>query len=515
MNHTIEKRKNLRVVVALLLVVNILTVAQSASANGFSCGSAITNGPTYDAGTSQYQISTVAHLEAVRDNSSSWNCSFLLLNDIVSSPSTSWNSVIGTPTPFTGIFDGGGFKISGINIVTSTNDTGLFGVVENPGVIKNLGFTGSVESPTGTNVGGLVGKSTGRIENSYATGNVRGYRTVGGLAGYNDGGTIQNSYATGSVIGQMFIGGLLGTSYGYGGTGLITGSFARGSVTGDQDVGGLVGFNYGPITNSYSMGNVDAVTDIGGLVGYNDGGAISKTYSTGNISGTSAVGSLVGTNDSGIVSDSFSSGEAIDSSNVRFDPQPFIGSGSGTVGIVTTSEMKAISTFGAATWDIVAGWTATGIVWGICTRENNGFPFLNWQFTSQDNACVEPATDNASNSTNGQTPTAAPTSPNVEVAPFKGNVRIAQFAGNSPRLTASLKRQVRAALAKFPQATQVSCRGYVKTDALNTRRKVKLSRDRARAVCNYFQQLKPTLRTSIDNGKATSGQRRVLVTLSN
>jgi len=101
---------------------------------------------------------------------------------------------------------------------------------------SNCGVTG-----TGGSCAGLVGGSTGIIENCYATGNVSGYRNVGGLVGIsNDPGYINNSYAIGNVNGDyMYIGGLVGWC-----NSNISYSYAQGNVTGINSttyVGGLVG----------------------------------------------------------------------------------------------------------------------------------------------------------------------------------------------------------------------------------------------------------------------------------
>ena len=58
-------------------------------------------------------------------------------------------------------------------------------------------------------------------------GSVGGSKYVGGLVGFNNGGTISNSYATGGVSGESNVGGLVGYS-----TGAVTNSYATGSVTG-------------------------------------------------------------------------------------------------------------------------------------------------------------------------------------------------------------------------------------------------------------------------------------------
>ena len=108
--------------------------------------------------------------------------------------------------------------------VTSTSGGGLVGENRN-GTITNSYVTGSV---TGTGVtshmGGLVGWNIfGSITNSYATGSVTGSGSVGGLVGRNDRSTITNSYATGSVTGMSIssiVGGLVGRN-----SGTITNSY--------------------------------------------------------------------------------------------------------------------------------------------------------------------------------------------------------------------------------------------------------------------------------------------------
>ena len=104
---------------------------------------------------------------------------------------------------------------------------------------------------------------------------MNGYDSVGGLVGWNNGGTIQNSYATGSVNGYDSVGGLVGWNNG----GTIQNSYVTGSVSGDDYVGGLVGFNYkGTIQNSYVTGSVNGYSYVGGLVGWNNGGTINNSF---------------------------------------------------------------------------------------------------------------------------------------------------------------------------------------------------------------------------------------------
>ena len=108
------------------------------------------------------------------------------------------------------------------------------------------------------NVGGLVGANSGFISHSYATGDVKGSKFsgglfAGGLIGYLDGGSIINSYATGGVTGGtgsvLGLGGLVGFS-----SGGIENTYASGTIIANGTAGGLVGWNFGSITNSYATG---------------------------------------------------------------------------------------------------------------------------------------------------------------------------------------------------------------------------------------------------------------------
>jgi len=177
---------------------------------------------------------------------------------------------------FTGSLNGAGYVINGLRINRPTLDyVGLIGYAGSGSSISNLGLVGG--AVTGQlYVGGLVGYNDGgTITQSYATGAVTGLSYVGGLVGYNDGGSITQSYATGAVTGAFnVVGGLVGYNLG----GSITQSYATGAVMGDTKVGGLVGVNSGSITRSYATGAVTGIRfHVGGLVGYSDG-TITQSY---------------------------------------------------------------------------------------------------------------------------------------------------------------------------------------------------------------------------------------------
>ena len=168
------------------------------------------------------------------------------------------------------------------------------------------------------------------------------------------------------VTGEVYVGGLVGHNH----DGSLSNCHATGNVTGNDNVGGLVGINEGTVSNSYSTATVTSGEDVGGLVGWN-GGTVSNSYSTGNVAGISSVGGLVGYND-GTVNNSLWDTET--------SGQSTSAGGTGR----TTAEMQDISTFSAATWDIVAvanpGIRNTSYIWNIVDDET--YPFLSWQSVS-------------------------------------------------------------------------------------------------------------------------------------
>lgn len=148
------------------------------------------------------------------------------------------------------------------------------------GTISNSSASGTVTvtaspSVTGERAGGLVGQMyLGNITRSSASVTVDAPDAthVGGLVGYADATertrvrNIRESYATGDVTGNESVGGLVGTTRNE----TVVHSYAVGNVTGDTAVGGLVGTHTGAnanVTEVYAAGTVSEGTDAGGLIG--------------------------------------------------------------------------------------------------------------------------------------------------------------------------------------------------------------------------------------------------------
>lgn len=141
----------------------------------------------------------------------------------------------------------------------------------------------------GSNIGGLFGTNSGKVEAAYNTGaiNASGSTNVGGIAGSNSG-----------TIDQVF-----NTVYNTDGT--------KGAITGGTNVGGLVGenTNNGTLSNAYNTTEVVGKLDnaiVGNAVGVNNSSgsvSVSNVYDVTNINNT-----LIGSNN-GTVSGSYTSAQ--------------------------------------------------------------------------------------------------------------------------------------------------------------------------------------------------------------
>lgn len=170
---------------------------------------------------------------------------------------------------YIGTFDGNGHTISGLYVDSNDQEVGLFGCVGKKGKIQNVGVVDSYISATGDKV------------------------CVGGVCGYNVGGTIENCYNTGTITATA--------------TAQATGIYSS--------VGGVCGFSFWNIFNCYNTGKVSVTGDracVGGVCGYNTKN-IKNCYNTGKISVTihsSFVGGVCGMNFGGINNCYFLTGTA-------------------------------------------------------------------------------------------------------------------------------------------------------------------------------------------------------------
>jgi hypothetical protein len=181
-------------------------------------------------------------------------------------------------------FDGNGHKIKYSLTASNQSYLGLFGrttdTIQNLTVEATVSASGSIYI---LDIGGLVGRASGKILNCHVKGNIlcTGCCDVGGLAGYTSS-EVSNCSFTGTVTGELQIGGLIGTDYG----GTVSGCSANGTVIGASVVGGLIS---GPLYDHVSYCNANCnvtgtVHSVGGFAGYCMG-TIDHCYSTGNVTG--------------------------------------------------------------------------------------------------------------------------------------------------------------------------------------------------------------------------------------
>lgn len=180
----------------------------------------------------------------------------------------SWTPIGTSANPYTGIFDGDSFAITGLYYHKANSSYGgLFAC--NAGIIKNLGVV-DADIAAGSYTGGVCGYNNGIITGCYSAASVKGASYTGGICGYNDAaGTVSICYNTGAVSGKKY-------------------------------VGGVCGYNKNTTINCYNMGTVSGkTTSIGGICGYNKV-LVSNCYNAGTVSsgGRNYVGSVCGYNHS-------------------------------------------------------------------------------------------------------------------------------------------------------------------------------------------------------------------------
>ena len=216
-----------------------------------------------------------------------------------------WTPIGNTTSPFEGSFDGSLRSIDNLQINSSEQKMGLFGVVKNGEVFDLKVLNATVESS------GRVGVLVGQVVNSTIT-NVSSSGTVtstglyvGGLIGHIDGDDgicntqVRNSSSSTNVfVGTGGAGGLVGVNECIYSTSIIKKSFASGNVSAINSYsalacGGLVGYSRGDIARSYATGDISCEDYVGGLVGWSHNGDFSNVYATGNVTATEGNGAAL------------------------------------------------------------------------------------------------------------------------------------------------------------------------------------------------------------------------------
>lgn len=312
-----------------------------------------------------YRISTCDDLDSIESHTEDHDKQFVMTNDIdlKDYPSAAFNKI----NYFAGVFDGQNHTLTDSKGVIRL---GMFGQIQNLGVVKNLKLVNLAMDFGGDYSGGLAGINSGQIMNCHVRGTNLGIqRYVGGLLGYNMvTGSVSNCSFEGSVSGDQDVGGLIGLSNN---GSQILDSYARAEVTGRTSrTGGLVGTNQGGfVFNCFSVGSVNGNTTTGGFVGDNIvDGNIYYSYCVGPVNGNQYTGGFAGgTKGASRMVGCFW--------NTDYDTPPYIGIGSpeGSINDVqakTTGQMRLKNMFAAAGWDFAT-------TWRIC--DGMSYPRLQWE----------------------------------------------------------------------------------------------------------------------------------------
>lgn len=294
-----------------------------------------------------YQIGTADELawfrDAVNDGGAELKARLTADIDLKGSEDNQWvriGTIVGSDdnmvfTPFSGIFDGQGHKISGLYIHADNKDEkdgqGLFGVVSgDKAEIRDLAIAADINLEGTRYIGGLAGmNSGGKISGCSVSGTVTsdsdgGYRIAGGVVGYNlRGGIIENCKSSVNLSkGDRFVGGILG----YGKDGQIKSSSASGTVSSPgKAIGGIAGeisliylgggkaVMPAAIKDCAFTGELKGAEEVGGICGHSSGTGYDPegellayisgcTVAGGSVTGGGDVGGVVGYNKDTIVS---------------------------------------------------------------------------------------------------------------------------------------------------------------------------------------------------------------------
>jgi len=248
---------------------------------------------------------------------------------------------------FKGIFDGNSHTISGLEIAqyranTDPHYAGLFNIISEDGVVKNLGLVDNTISIVATarplRLGSIAGISFGTVENCFNTSAINfvdvNYAYIGGIVGETSK-SIEDCYNSGYITGFCNNGSNIGGLVGYA-TAPIIDSYnigimriSEGAATNTSSAGGLVGTTISDIRRSFNKGNISYSSSltgeqasltprIGGIVGITEGSAfnnVTECFNEGSIvwsrSGASDdtyVGGIVGYSNSTHYADCYNVG---------------------------------------------------------------------------------------------------------------------------------------------------------------------------------------------------------------
>jgi len=277
----------LTITIAMIMVASAAAVLIPASGNSVpqedtSLGAVPTDAIMVYDNTSLDRVGTGAEYPTGSGQIWSMDAYYYMVHDISYDPyymGYSFTPIGSAINPFTGTFDGRGYKI--YDLESYSDPYGIFGYVHDATIINLSVALGAVLSPA--TAGGIAAYSSGdtTIINCSVTGSLDG-NTVGGLIGTVSSGslTIERCSLNVNVIGYHYIGGLIGIANA---ATVITiaDCYVYGAVSSAERSGGIIGAFSGTsftIERSYVAGGVSPdynTGTVGGLIGMAASGSIS------------------------------------------------------------------------------------------------------------------------------------------------------------------------------------------------------------------------------------------------
>ena len=190
--------------------------------------------------------------DAVMAGQSMSGYTFNLVEDVDMSVVTVWNPIgrNGSPNafPFSGTFNGNGYKISGLSSAGS-GLVGLFGYIQNA-TIQNVAVVDSSWYTTTSNVGGIAGTAiSSTITACYNESGISGLDYVGGIVGnMSSNSVVSNCYNLHGVAGRSSVGGIVGENNGCN----VSTSYSVGAVSATNSSAGAI---YGANLNNATYTN--------------------------------------------------------------------------------------------------------------------------------------------------------------------------------------------------------------------------------------------------------------------
>jgi hypothetical protein len=437
-----------------------------------------------------YLISSVEHLYWLSSTGPK-DQYYQQIADINAASTAGWFLGDGFPPVinFSGVYDGGSYKITGLFISANTGAVGLFGSVSGRVsnlIIEDASVTGNAQT------GGLAGVCNGCVLEhcSVISSQISGDAEVGGLIGEASNATLSDLLVEDCTItADSYAGGMIGEATNIDITRAMVastqitvnseslGGFVANSsqssyslcgtnvtLTGNADnAGGFVAhaFELDVYSNCYARGSVSNASLAGGFVGLYSNvlgqeTTISHSYAAVSFTGVNTVGGFFAS-DAPITTQCFWD-EDVSGTNAFVNPPV------GTLQVVSTATLKGLAPLISGGWDFSCETTnGTQDHWRRNASHNSGYPFFSWEGIAADYVPVEAVANDTTRCSDGNLNfrAQAPTDANIVVQWSDDNVVWGNAGTVSPSFMVTQGNPVTRYVRQVH--TIVGCAGPVKT----------------------------------------------------